>query len=100
MCTHAQASVQSLREEVDALKSLLAEKEEQIERWSKEAATAQSALQQRSGSARELASQACASLKTPSHTEDQSTSGVSVLIVMSFYALWPQFLFIFVVRLL
>ena len=41
-----------------ALKGSLADKDAGIERWSKEAAEAQKALEQGSGSARELADQA------------------------------------------
>ena len=61
-----QALVQSLRAEMAALESSVAEKDEQIERWSKEAARAQKALEQGSGTARELAEQACSLKSLPS----------------------------------
>ncbi len=52
--------MQSLRGELAALKSSLADKDEEIERRSNETAAAQKALEQGSGSARELADQASA----------------------------------------
>lgn len=58
MDLRAQAAVQSLRGEVAALKGSLADRDEQIKRWSKEAAAAREAFEQGSGSARERADQA------------------------------------------
>ena len=67
MRLRVQASIQSLRGEVASLKGSLAERDKEIERWSKEAAKAQEAVEQGHGAAQELANQANAPWPRPCH---------------------------------